>query len=141
MAYEYLSGLGLSEAPALIVRSLGARTPSALLSMVEHSWEKFVRFLGEEQTEHLHQALLRVVPPEEREKLKSLPQFTPKLGALPVPAKKSPVSIAAQQERDRLMQDIQRLRESKDESLEKQQLLEALESRLRNLLKFTVAAH
>src|SRR5438477_12964954 len=67
------------------LQALGARTPGALLSMLEHSREKFTRFLGREQTEHLCQALLQLVPEEEREKLKSLPEFKPSLGALVPP--------------------------------------------------------
>lgn len=140
MAFEYLKELGLPDDAVTTLRSLGARTPAALLSMLEHSRKKFIRFLGDEQTERLHAALLRMVPEEEREKLKSLPDFQPSLGALFPQGPESPETLAARQKRDELLRDIASLRASRDNSPEKQRLLATLEQRLRDLLKVTVAA-
>jgi len=138
MPYSYLKALDLPGEVEQTIQSLGARTPSSLLSMIEHSWDSFVRVLGQEQTKRLHDGLVRLVPAEERERLKSLPEFQPKLGAWRVSQPDSQTA-AARQERDQLMQHIKLLRESQDESLEKQQLLSTLEQRLRDLLKSTVA--
>jgi hypothetical protein len=138
MAYEYLKSLALPAAVESRLRTLGARTPGALLSMVEHSSEKFSRFLGKEQTEHLREALLKLVPEEEREKLKSLPEFKPSLGALTPPSGDSAQNAKARSKRDQLMADIRLLRESEDNSGDKQELLERLEQQLRDVLKFTI---
>jgi hypothetical protein len=136
MAFEYLKELGLPDDVTATLRNLGARTPGALLSMCEHSREKFVRFLGEEQTDRLYAALLKIVPEEEREKLRSLPHLQPSMGALFPQSSRE--NTAALQQRDALMKDIELLRASKDDSPEKQQLLATLEQRLRDLLKVTV---
>lgn len=139
MAFEYLKDLGLPDDVEAKVRSLGARTPAALLSMCEHSRDKFTRFLGEEQTNRLYDALVKIVPQEERDKLKALPDFKPKLGALRPPDPISTQNQAAAQKRDELMKDIKLLRESGDGSPEKRQLLQNLEQQLRDVLKLTVA--
>lgn len=139
MAFEYLKDLGLPDDIEAKVRSLGARTPAALLSMCEHSRDKFTRFLGEEQTNRLYDALVKIVPQEERDKLKALPDFKPKLGALPPPDPISTQNQAAVQKRDELMKDIKLLRESGDDSPKKRQLLQNLEQQLRDVLKLTVA--
>lgn len=139
MAFEYLKELGLPDDVTATLRKLGARTPAALLSMCEHSREKFVRFLGDEQTDRLHAALLKMVPEEERAKLKFLPAFQPSMGALFPPEPGSPENAVARQKRDELLKEIELLRASGHNSPEKQRLLETLEQRLRNLLKLTVA--
>ena len=138
MPYEYLKNLGLPENVESRLQALGARTPGALLSMMEHSWERFVRFLGSEQTEHLRQALLQLVPKEERERLNSLPEFKPSLGALTPPRNESPQNAAARSKRDQLMADIKLLRDSDDTSPQKEELLQHLEQQLRDVLKLTV---
>ena len=139
MAFEYLKDLGLPDDVEAKVRSLGASTPAALLSMCEHSRDKFNRFLGEEQTNRLYDALVKIVPQEVRDKQKDLPYFKPKMGALRPPDPASTETQAAAQKRDQLMKDIQLLRESGDDSPEKRQLLQNLEQQLRDVLKLTVA--
>jgi hypothetical protein len=139
MAFEYLKDLGLPDDVEAKVRSLGASTPAALLSMVEHSRDKFNRSLGEEQTSRLYDALAKIVPQAERDKLKALPDFKPKMGALRPPDPSSTQNQAAVQKRDQLLKDIQLLRESGDNSPEKRQLLQNLEQQLRDVLKLTVA--
>ena len=75
MAYEYLKALVLTDEEEQKLRALGARTPAALLSMLEHAPEKFKKFLSEETTERIHQILKRLVPDEEKAKLASSPPF------------------------------------------------------------------
>ena len=139
MAYEYLKNLGLPETVESRLQALGARTPGALLSMMEHSWERFLRFLGTEQAEHLRQALLVLVPEEERERLKSLPEFKPSFGAATTPRNESTVNANARSKRDQLLADIKLLRESDDMNPQKEELLQRLEQQLRDVLKLTVA--
>jgi hypothetical protein len=139
MAFDYLKGLGLPDDVEAKVRSLGASTPAALLSMCEHSRDKFTRFLGEEQTNRLYDALVKIVPQEERDKLKALPYFKPRMGALRPPDPASAQNQAAAQKRDELMKDIQGLRESGDDSPQTRERLQNLKQQLRDVLKLTVA--
>src|SRR5216684_1551490 len=113
MAYEYLNDLGLPGEMQDALKNLGARTPGALLSMLEHSRDKFVRFLGDKQTAFLHDALLKIVPVEERDRLKDLPEFKPSFGALLPPDVESSENIGARGKRDQLMDEIRKLREER----------------------------
>ncbi|MBZ5524486.1 MAG: hypothetical protein LAP21_19785 [Acidobacteriia bacterium] len=140
MAYEYLKNLDFPGEIQNVLQRLGARTPGALLSMLEYSRDKFVRILGDEQTARLHDALLKIVPAEEREKLKDLPEFKPYMGAMLPPEVESAQNASARNQRDQLMDEIKSLRESDDQTPDKAKKLEGLEQQLRDVLKLTVAA-
>jgi|SRR6267142_3270126 len=140
MAYEYLNDMGLPGEMLDTLKKLGARTPGALLSMLEHSRDKFVRFLGDRQTTLLHDALLKIVPAEERDKLKDLPEFKPSFGAILPPKVESSENIGARDKRDQLMDEIRKLRELSAMTPENTERLETLEKQLRDVLKFTVVA-
>ena len=141
MAYEYLKALVLTEEEEQKVRALGARTPASLLSMLEHAPEKFKAFLGEETTERGHQVLKELVPEEEKVKLASLPPFRGQFGAVVVPpeAQSQPAAADAKSRRDKLVKQIQFLRNSGDSSPETQRTIANLESELRDAIKSMAA--
>src|SRR5919204_76544 len=134
MAYEYLKALSLSEQDEQKLRSLGARTPASLLSLIEHSPHKFVQLLGEEQTARIQVVLRGLIPESEKAQLESLPAFRGKFGAT-VPSGKNPAESIAR--RDQLMRRIKMIRESNSSSPAALELLKKLEDELRDELKST----
>ncbi len=138
MAFEYLKALDLSPEVESKLRGLGARTPAALMSMIENSPEKFAAFIGGEESDRIRGKLPSLIPEEETAQLKNLPEFRGRFGAaMPPPA--TDAIRKAEARRDELLHDIQLLRASGDTSPEAQQLLRHLQEQLDQAIKTTVA--
>jgi len=136
MAYEYLKALSLTEEQESKLRSLGARSPASLLSLLEHSPEKFAAFLGPELVASITSQLHPLVSSEEKAQMAQLPAFRGKFGALVVPRDvDSEKKSDAAQRRNGLIRQIQMLRQSDPSSSEAKAKLEDLENSLRDELK------
>ncbi len=140
MSYEYLKRLSLSEDLEAKLRSLGARSASSLLSMMEHAPEKFSGFIGEEEAQRIRALLPDLVPEEEKQQMASLPEFRGKFGAALVRRDKSPDAVKSTERRDALMRQIQMMRQSGVSSAEAQAKLADLEKQFRDELRSTVSS-
>jgi hypothetical protein len=136
VASEFLNDLRLPEDKLATLRGLGAQSPFALLSIIEHSPAKFRAFFGDSDTDSLMRQLEAMVPPEWREEAASLPPFRPKLGAhLPNESDAERARLAADQAQ--LMQEIQDLRGRATDSPDALRALQRKEDALRALLART----
>ncbi len=138
MAYEYLKELSLTDEQVAKLRSLGARSPSALLAMMEQAPEKFARFVGEQESQRIRTLLQTLVPEEEKNQLAELPPFQGKFGARVVPRDPPASAVAATRRRDELARRIQMIRESGASSGKAKALLEDLEKAFREEVKSSV---
>ena len=138
MAFEYLIKLPVGDSVREKLRALGARTPAALLSLLEYAPDRFKQVLGAETFSSVFAVLEKLVPQAERERMAALPDFRPKLGAISRP-KPSIQSLQATTRRDELAAQIRTLR-SGEQSPEVQEKIEELEALLRDELKKTVAS-
>ena len=139
MSYEYLKRLSLSEELEAKLRSLGARSASSLLSMMEHAPEKFSGFIGEAEAQRIRTLLPDLVPEEEKQQLANLPEFRGKFGAAMPGNSQSPDALKSTERRDALMRQIQMMRQSGVSSTEAQAKLADLEKQFRDELKSTVS--
>ena len=138
MAFEYLIELPVSDAVREKLRALGARTPAALLSLLEYTPDRFKQVLGAETFSSVLGVLEKLVPQAERERIAALPDFKPKFGAITRP-KPSIQSVQATSRRDELAAQIRSLR-SGEQSPEVQEKIEELEALLRDELKNTIGS-
>jgi hypothetical protein len=138
MAYEYLKSLSLSKDQEDKLSALGARTPAALLSMIDQVPEKFASFFGAAETERIRAILATLISDEEKEKLAKLPEFRGKFGARVAP-KNSPDAQASLSRRDQLMRRIKMIRESGVSNSKTQALLEDLERAFREEVQSSVS--
>ena len=139
MAYEYLQSLSLTDDQEAKLRSLGVRSASSLLSLIQHAPEKFTSFFGEQEAQRISALLAALVPEQETTQLAALPAFQGKFGALLAPAEPTPSQDDATQRRDELMNRIKMIRESGASSDKAKTLLESLENELREGLKSTIS--
>ena len=139
MAYEYLQSLSLTDDQEANLRSLGVRSASSLLSLIQHAPEKFTSFFGEQEAQRISALLAALVPEQETTQLAALPAFQGKFGALLAPAEPTPSQDDATQRRDELMNRIKMIRESGASSDKAKTLLESLENELREGLKSTIS--
>lgn len=130
MAYQYLYELGLNEAEVEKLSALGARTASALLSIVEYSPQLFEQFFSPQRTRDLVAALKKIVPRDDRY-VPDFPPGQPQFGALQTDP--GDFTVQQQAERDTLMREIQQLRQANDPQNEKRirELEDALRTKLR----------
>ena len=135
---NYLEDLPLSAEEKAGVASLGASNAAALLAMIRAAPEAFENYLGSDRTQELAVALEALISEHERAVLDSPVRWFPATGA--IIGKKAPVlgptryDIA---ERDRLFEQLQRLRRQGDSSPETKQGIAELEQRLNALLEKT----
>ena len=139
MAYEYLQSLSLTQDQEAKLRSLGLASASSLLSLIQHSPDKFTSFFGEQEAQRLTALLPSLVPEEEKSQLAGLPSFQGKFGALLAPAEPTLAQTEATERRDELMNRIKMIRQSGSSSPKAKTLLESLENELRQGLKSTVS--
>src|SRR6266436_4798135 len=126
MDYSYLKSLSLTDEQEAKLRSLGVRSASALLSLIEHTPEKFAAFFGEQETERIRPLLRDLVPEEEKAQMAGLPAFEGRFGAR-ITSPPTDAQKAATQRRNELMNRIKMIRESGASSVKAKALLEDLE--------------
>jgi len=134
MNSDYLSRLLLlTELERRQLRMIGAPTPVALLSAIEASHEDFARMLGEDGLRALKSALETMLPAHEKALLRKGP---PPLYSLGANLEHSQVSIGQTdftKKRDRIYDEIQQLRGSRNQSPQATRRLQDLEQELNEL--------
>jgi hypothetical protein len=136
MAYEFLNALDLRPDELATLRSLGAGDPARLLSVIRHARARdlLTERFGAERFRQIESALDRLVPQER--KAEPLPEWKPFTGALsPQQPGEQPAGFSVAPERERLMREIQQLRDGAQTPENRQRAAE-LEQQLLALLKF-----
>ncbi len=138
MCYDYLDDLPLSAEEKAKVAGLGASSGAALLAMIRASPEDFDSYLGSDLVRELAAALEASISEHERAVLDAPVQWFPATGA--IIGKKAPLLRPPRynvSERDRLFEQLQRLRQQGDSLPGTKRRIAKLEQRLNALLEKT----
>ncbi len=134
MSPDYLRRLNVSEEERQKLASLGASTPLALLAMRQAAPEAFDQHLGPDRAGPIAAELLALLNDEERKRLAASVPLPGALGARmsppAEPLKDPPYDLAR---RDRLFDELQRLRQLRSPSLAERNRMAQLESALEEL--------
>ena len=134
---DYLESMtSLSSSERQQLRSIGAPTPLALYSAMEASPTAFMRLLGKRRYRKIFDELDRMIPQDEKAKLPCAEYQSYQLGVSldqtpPPEVERGPLI----EERDRVYEQIERIKAAHDRSPETSRALEELEARLEELLK------
>ncbi len=135
MAATFLSKLGLTDDERKKLSSIGASTPAMLLGVYKASTESFEQLFGAQRAKEVVSRLLELLTPEERERAtKEAPRFHmgARLERPPSTIPKPPYSL---EERDRLLDEIQKIKSESPAAADQVARLSTLEQRLKQLLE------
>jgi hypothetical protein len=135
--FDYLQSMNtLSSVERQQLEAIGAPTPLALRSAMQASPSAFVRLLGAKRYSEIVEALDAMVPEADKAELESADLPAYRLG---VPVEHEPPPEIGRnaliEERDRVYQQIQQIKEAGDSSPDAVQLRTSLEERLNELLQ------
>lgn len=136
MSLEFLENLPLTAEEKERISVLGATDGAALLAMIQAAPEEFEGYFGRQRTRKLTTMLKGTVVAPERTVLDTPPRQFPASGAIldrRPPVLRPPAYDL--QTRDRLFEQLQKLRQAGDSSLETQQRIAELEESLNALLE------
>ena len=133
MAYEYLNHLAASDEEKAKLVTLAARSPAALVGMMQAAPEAFSNYLGEERARHIKRQLEELLGEDERRLLDADPGRPYLTGAIigreSPPLKPPRYDI---EQRDLLFDELMRLRQQGGEGAK--QRISVLENRLNAML-------
>jgi hypothetical protein len=133
---NYLEDLPLSCEEKTKIARLGASNPAALLAMMQAAPEAFDRYLGSDRAQALASALKHLISEAEQAVLDAPAQRFCATGAIidhEAPGLQPPRYDVA--ERDRLFDQLQRLRQQDDSSPATKRRIAELEQRLNTILQ------
>lgn len=137
MGSEFLSALDLTPDEKKKLANLGAATPIALLSLCQAAPEAFDDLVGKERADVIVGDLRNLLTPEEQDRLVATPP--PRRFPLGARLDKGPGSLPAPkfdiEQRDRLFEELQSLRNLSSVSLTQKQRIADLEKQLNLLLE------
>jgi hypothetical protein len=136
MEYDYLKQLPLSPEEKSKIMSLGAPNSAALLAMIQAVPDDFAAYLGQHRTRELETLLKGLISEPERSLL-DLPtsRFNARGAVVDRRAPRiRPLSYDVE-ERDRLFEELQRLRGEPEPSSEKRRAIDELERTLNSMME------